>query len=225
MLCRAELEIDAGPRLFYRSVGSMPATDNDTRQKILRAALRRFAHCGYAGTSVQDIVGAARVTKPALYYYFANKAALYQALVDSAHDERYRLIQAAAARGGSLEEKLVEILTALFAFLQDNRELMRLAYTTAFAAPGEMPKEINFLKKSRRNFDFIRDLIKKEQVAGRLNRHFDCEELAYGIQGMINVYVMSHLVLPDFKLSRKIAERVVQLFLNGAVVNNSRKKK
>ena len=219
------MEIDAGPRLFYRSVGSMPATDNDTRQKILRAALRRFAHCGYAGTSVQDIVGAARVTKPALYYYFANKAALYQALVDSAHDERYRLIQAAAARGGSLEEKLVEILTALFAFLQDNRELMRLAYTTAFAAPGEMPREINFLKKSRRNFDFIRDLIQDERAAGRLERRFDSEELAYGIHGMINVYVMSHLVLPDFKLSRQTAERIVKLFLNGAAAKKSRRTK
>ena len=203
----------------------MPATDNDTRQKILRAALRRFAHCGYAGTSVQDIVGAARVTKPALYYYFANKAALYQALVDSAHDERYRLIQAAAARGGSLEEKLVEILTALFAFLQDNRELMRLAYTTAFAAPGEMPREINFLKKSRRNFDFIRDLIQDERAAGRLERRFDSEELAYGIHGMINVYVMSHLVLPDFKLSRQTAERIVKLFLNGAAAKKSRRTK
>ena len=223
MLCRAELEIDAGPRLFYRSVGSMPATDNDTRQKILRAALRRFAHCGYAGTSVQDIVGAARVTKPALYYYFANKAALYQALVDSAHDERYRLIQAAAARGGSLEEKLIEILTALFAFLQDNRELMRLAYTTAFAAPGEMPREINFLKKSRRNFDFIRDLIQEELAAGRLDRCFDGEELAYGIHGMINVYVMSRLILPDFKVSRKTAERIVNLFLNGAAAKKSRR--
>lgn len=203
----------------------MPITDNATRQKILRAALQRFAHCGYAGTSVQDIVGAARVTKPALYYYFANKAALYQALVDSAHDERYRLMREATAAGGALEEQLVEILAAQFAFLKDNRELMRLAFATAFAAPGEMPAEINFLKKSRRNFEFVHDLIRRELAAGGLDRRFDSQELAYGLFGAMNVYVMAHLLLPDCNLDRKTAERIVALFLSGAVAKNSRKTK
>ena len=40
-----------------------------TRQLILRAALQRFADAGYAATSVQQIVDAAKVSKPALYYH------------------------------------------------------------------------------------------------------------------------------------------------------------
>ena len=45
-----------------------PATKSNpgTRQQILQAALRRFAHSGYAGASVQQIVDAAQVTKPVL---------------------------------------------------------------------------------------------------------------------------------------------------------------
>jgi len=69
-------------------------TDSSTRHQVLHAALKKFADCGYEGTSVQDIVETARVTKPTLYYYFGNKAELYQALVDYAHDERRRLMQA-----------------------------------------------------------------------------------------------------------------------------------
>lgn len=203
----------------------MPTTTDTTREKILRAALQRFAHCGYAGASVQDIVGAARVTKPALYYYFANKAALYQALVDSAHDERYRLLREAAPHGDSLEEKLVEILAAQFAFLKQNRELMRLAFATAFAAPGEMPTEINVLKKPRRNFAFVHDLIGRERSAGRLDRRFESEELAYGFFGLMNVYLMAHLLLPDCDLNHETAERIVRLFLNGAAAKTSRRKK
>src|SRR2546430_17353663 len=72
----------------------MLTSDSTTRQQVLRAALKKFADCGYEGTSVQDIVEAAKVTKPTLYYYFGNKADLYQALVDYAHDERLRLMQA-----------------------------------------------------------------------------------------------------------------------------------
>ena len=77
----------------------LPSEVSQTRQQILRAALRRFAHCGYAATSVMQIVNDAKVSKPALYYYFPDKAGLFQALVHEAHDERYRLLREAAARG------------------------------------------------------------------------------------------------------------------------------
>lgn len=195
----------------------MEKTDLATRQKILNAALKQFAHGGYAGTSVQAIVDDAQVTKPTLYYYFANKAALYSALVDFAHDERFRLIQDAAKKGMTLEEQLVEILNALFVFLKGHRELMRLAFSTAFASPGELPAKMNYLKKPRRNFEFIHSLIKKELAAGRLDRRFKSKELAYGIHGLLNVYVMAHLVLPNFPLNRKTAEGIVELFLAGAL--------
>ena len=68
----------------------------ETRNQILRAALKQFANGGYAATSVQQIVDAARVSKPALYYHFADKAGLFRALVHEAHDERYRILREAA---------------------------------------------------------------------------------------------------------------------------------
>ena len=46
----------------------MFTTDSTTRRQVLQAALKRLAECGYEGTSVQEIVEAANVTKPTLYY-------------------------------------------------------------------------------------------------------------------------------------------------------------
>lgn len=117
----------------------MPKNDSATRQQILRAALKRFANCGYAATSVQQIVSDAKVSKPALYYYFPDKAGLFQALVNEAHDERLRVVQQAAARGRNCRGRLVEILAALFDYFHKNHELTRIAFATAFAAPGEVP--------------------------------------------------------------------------------------
>jgi TetR/AcrR family transcriptional regulator len=190
--------------------------DCATRQKILDAALKQFAHSGYAGTSVQEIVDAAQVTKPTLYYYFPNKAGLYQALVDLAYDERYRLMREAASRGASLREQLAEILAALFAFLKQNRELVRLAFATAFAAPGELPDGFRSLKKSKRNFEFLRGLIDREIEAGRLDGKFDSHEIAIGFYGLMSIYVMAELVSPGQKLTRGTAERIVDLFFKGA---------
>jgi AcrR family transcriptional regulator len=189
---------------------------SDTRQQILQAALKRFAHCGYAGASIQDIVDEAGVSKPALYYHFGDKAGLYRALVDLAFDERYRLMQEAVTRGTTVRERLVEIAAAVFEFSQANRDLMRIAFSAAFAAPGEVPSELAHFKKGRRNYEFVRSLIEEGQAGGELDRGFDSEELAFGLYGQLNTYIMVRLLWPDCPLDRKSARRVVELFFTGA---------
>jgi AcrR family transcriptional regulator len=190
----------------------------DTRQHILQAALKLFADGGYAATSIQQIVDGAKVSKPALYYHFADKAGLYQALVDRAHDERYQLMQDAARRGKTVAEKLVEVVAAVFDFAVRNRELMRLAFATAFAAPGEMPQQSLCREKGRRNFEFIRSLIAEGQASGELDQQFASEELAMGVYGPLITYVMVGVILAGCQLDRRAAERVVALFLQGAAV-------
>ena len=194
-----------------------PRNGSNTRQQILQAALKRFAHGGYAGTSIQEIVDEAHVTKPTLYYHFEDKAGLYRALVESAYDERYRLMREAETRGRTVREKLVEIVTALFAFSLTHRELMRIAFAAAFAAPGEVPAEIQHAQKGRRNYEFVRALIVEGLRSGELDGRFDSEELAFGLYGQLNTYIMVRLLWPDCPLNRKSARRVVELFLTGAV--------
>ena len=141
---------------------------------------------------------------------------MFQALVDEAHDERHRLMQAAAARSSDLKTQLVEILTAQFDYLKQNRELMRIAFATAFAAPGEVPEGLLYSDKCERNFEFIHSLMKEGLTAGILSRRFDSRELAYGFYGQLNAYLASHLLMPDCHLDRRTAGRIVELFLAGA---------
>ncbi|MGD0350558.1 MAG: TetR/AcrR family transcriptional regulator [Verrucomicrobiota bacterium] len=188
----------------------------ETRRHILRAALKRFANGGYAATSVQQIVSDAKVSKPALYYYFHDKAGLFQALVSEAHDERFEVVQQAAARGRGVRGQLVEILAALFDYFHKNRELTRIAFATAFSAPGEVPPELRYLERCQRNLEFMHSLIKRAQAAGELDGRFDARDLAYGFYGQAHLYIASHLLMPDYRLNRRAAERIVNLFLAGA---------
>jgi len=201
---------------------SKPAVNGETRQEILRAALKRFAHCGYAAASVQQIVKDARVSKPTLYYYFPDKAGLFQALVNEAHDERYRLMREAAARGKTVREQLVEIVAVLFDYFRENRELMRISLATAFASPGEMPDGLRYTDRCERNFEFVHALMKKALDNGELNDRFDSRELAFGFYGQTNAYLMTHLLMPDCRLNRQTAERIVDLFFAGAAAKQNR---
>ena len=187
-----------------------------TREHVLQSALKIFADCGYAGASIQKIVDNARVSKPALYYYFEDKAALFRGLVEQAHDERLHLMQKAAESGRSVAEKLEEIVSAVFDFAVKNRELMRLAFATAFAAKGESPVQSSCCEKGRRNFEFIRELIEQGQKSGELSRKHTADEMAMGIYGQLNTYVMLRIFTPDIALNREKAKAIVKLFLNGA---------
>ncbi len=56
-----------------------------TRQSLLDAARTLFAEKGYAATATPDIVAAAGVTRGALYHHFADKQALFAAVVEAEH--------------------------------------------------------------------------------------------------------------------------------------------
>jgi TetR/AcrR family transcriptional regulator len=62
---------------------SPPAVDAEAgaRARIVAAATREFAECGFDGGRIDAIARAAGVNKALLYYYFPNKRELYRGLV------------------------------------------------------------------------------------------------------------------------------------------------
>ena len=186
------------------------------RQEILEAASELFVKEGYENVSMRRIAEKIEYSPTTIYIYFKDKAELFQALVDHAHDERFRLMQEAASRGQTIAEKLEEVVTTIFEFSLRNRELMRLAFATAFAAEGEAPGHTHCKEKGRRNFEFLRSLIEEGQVSGQLSSDFTADELTMGIYGQLNSYVMIRLLVPDCPLNRQTAKQVVRLFSEGA---------
>jgi AcrR family transcriptional regulator len=193
---------------------------SDTRQQILRAALKRFADGGYAATSVQQIVDDAQVSKPALYYHFADKARLFEALVHEAHDLRYEILQKAATQNG-FRAQAETMLAGLFECFQNHRDLMRIAFATMFAAPREVPENMTFADRCERNFEFLHHLIQQAQQNGELDARHDSRDLAFGFYGVANFYLMARLVIPDFEPDANQAGKIVDLFLSGAAAKSA----
>jgi hypothetical protein len=86
--------------------------------------------------------------------------------VNEALDQRLQVVQQAAARPGNIRGQLVEILAALFEYFHKNRDLTRLAFSAAFAAPGEVPHDVRYLDRCQRNLEFMHSLMKRARAAG-----------------------------------------------------------
>jgi len=69
-----------------------------TRQLLVSVARDLFTEHGYAGTSVEDIIQRAGVTRGALYHHFAGKDALFRAVHDGVQvDAMSRVVNARLA--------------------------------------------------------------------------------------------------------------------------------
>lgn len=60
-----------------RSKGNDMAKQDDTRSRLIEAAIEQFAEKGFEGTSVRDLAAAAGVNVAAVSYHFGSKDALY----------------------------------------------------------------------------------------------------------------------------------------------------
>ena len=79
--------------------------DLTVRQRLLASSAELFARKGYASTTVREIVEAAKVTKPALYYYFQNKRKFILELMREAESRFEILLGSARKRNRDSQKK------------------------------------------------------------------------------------------------------------------------
>jgi AcrR family transcriptional regulator len=99
-------------------VSVAPPQGEQTRDRILRLADDLFADHGYARVSMRIVAGAAGVTKPALYYHFRDKEALYEECVSASQRRVGTLLRESAGGEGPLPERL---LAATLTLLTESR--------------------------------------------------------------------------------------------------------
>jgi AcrR family transcriptional regulator len=106
------------PHDLVRKAGRRQEYSASTKRALVEAALERFACHGYAGTSLDEIVAAARVTKGALYHHFKGKQDLFEAAFMDVEAQASERISASIRSIGDPWEKA---LTGLREFLAVTR--------------------------------------------------------------------------------------------------------
>jgi AcrR family transcriptional regulator len=91
----------------------------DTREKILRAAVRRFSNFGYRRTSINDVAEEAGLARATVYLYWKRKEDLFVAGLERFNTYARNLAQTAAAKEGSAAERILGTIMAQYGASSD----------------------------------------------------------------------------------------------------------
>ncbi|MDF2976390.1 MAG: hypothetical protein K0S40_1118 [Actinomycetospora sp.] len=95
------------------------ARSRATRRALLAAAGERFALQGFHGTALTELVGDGAPTKGALYFHFASKHAVAEALVSAMSESWDQVLPAVRRAAGDGLEALVLLTDAVIIRLDD----------------------------------------------------------------------------------------------------------
>lgn len=102
----------------------MGAAEVGGRARILQVARAAFVERGYAAVSMQELAGAAGLTKAAIYYHFRDKQELFEAVVLAEMQLLHQGVAEQVALGPPLRAQLERI--ALFALGEARSDRTRL---------------------------------------------------------------------------------------------------
>jgi AcrR family transcriptional regulator len=96
----------------------------ETRQRIVDAALRLFREKGFDETTMRDIAAEAGVATGAAYYYFTSKEALVMAFYMRTADDARELLPRALEQSKDLRKRLRAVIDMKLAQFVDHRRLL-----------------------------------------------------------------------------------------------------
>ncbi|GAA0392568.1 TetR family transcriptional regulator [Acrocarpospora corrugata] len=138
--------------------------DEPVRQRLLSVATRLFAERGFEGTSVQEIVAAAGVTKGAMYHYFDSKDDLLREIYGRVLRMQMERLNRFAEGDSPIEERLhaaaLDVVVTTVENLDDSKIFFRSNHQLA-------PDTRKVVRAERRRYhERFRELVTEGQRSG-----------------------------------------------------------
>lgn len=204
-------------RALGEAVKTTPVED-DTHQRILKAALHLFSSQGYDGTTTKDLALAANVAEGTIFRHFTNKKAILIEVATLGWVEILTDLLTELSEMGSYKA-VAQVMRRRMLHMQENRDLMRVCFIEAQFHPE------------------LRDRIQSEVIAKMTDvaETFFQTAMEQGIYRPMNPKIVAQVFLGMFAIAgfsdqtimepeaspkalQDMAEGIAEIFLNGVLV-------
>ncbi len=170
------------PTALGRPVG---ADGEQTRRRIITAAMRCVAEAGYSQATIREIARAADMTSGSLYHYFPNKSELLAAAGAEIEEIVLPRLRAAAARSDDVLDRLDAVLD------ESHRLLCDYPYLTAFlralraGSTARLRRDGPKYPGSKALHHVVAEIVADAQRQGRLSPATDTRSVVEAICALI----------------------------------------
>jgi AcrR family transcriptional regulator len=154
------------------------------RERILAGATRLFAEQGFEGTSVQEIVAAAGVTKGAMYHYFASKDDLLYEIYHQLLGLQTERLNTIADGLGSAEERVRAAAADVVETTLTSIDEAIVFFRSMHMLPKD--KRAKVRTERRRYHDRFRALVEEGQRAGAFRTDVPGDIVVHFFFGAVN---------------------------------------
>lgn len=189
------------------------ATMTDTKEKILKSALKLFSQKGYLGTTTKEIAKEAQVAEVTLFRYFTSKENLFidvlksQSFLPTLKDLIPKL------KKKDYKDSLKTIAKYYFDLLKKKRDLICIMHTEIFQYPAEIRAiHSKMIHEVYLVFASYLEELKKDGV---LKKDLDSNYASLAYFGMLfNLFIKKELLRRkiDFK---KALQTYIEIFYEG----------
>ena len=186
----------------------------NNKKIIFREAARLFSEKGYERTSMRAIAEAAGVSKPAIYYSFPNKDALFEDMLDAAVEQVQEVLEKIQASTMTPTEKLIEIAVSRFTMYLEFPELSK--FLTDMAVWNIKKKiMLNFLKKHQGIDAIVNDIVTEGIATGQFRSGIDPTLATTMFLGGLNMYMVIHIKTGQGEITSAKAREFVTTIIDG----------
>ena len=149
------------------------AKSDETRARILAAAMDLFRRQGFEETTMREIATGAGVATGAAYYYFDSKDAIVLAFYDQAQLEMEPQLEAALAGAKDLKGRVGALLEVKFQYFEPNRRLLGTLAAHADPEHRLSPFSDQTREMRERDMKFFERALEgsRIKVSGELGQH------------------------------------------------------
>ncbi len=199
-------------KILLQDVQENPAV----RERLLAEALRLFTSKGYATTTVREIVAAAGVTKPVLYYYFGSKEGLYLEIMGGISQIFEQRVMELQVLSGSVKERLIHFFAGMFTGAHENLASVRLAFSIYYG-PSQGAPFIDFNSFFDRTLEIVDALLAEGIERGEI-LEVDRGILKWALVGSYNTILEEQICRTPPRMDAGSLVKVLELILAGVCV-------
>lgn len=178
----------------------------------MECALELFTSRGYNGVGVQQVVEAAKVTKPTLYHYFGSKQGLLKAILEEGFASFIPRLADTALYRRDIVKNLADTGRLFFSFARNNPVFYRFVLSLSFSAPDSPEHEL-ITKHNTKIYEIINKLF-EDAVPDHGNMRGRSKAYAVSFIGTLNTYILVALD-GHADLNEDLIYRAAHQFMHG----------